>query len=331
MEGGMTRDWIDRDGTEAAAEAYVDPNDPRAIRADIERTRERMSGTVDELGERLNPDRLKGKLKQNIHHATIGKAENMARMAVDRVEGTRHSMMDSIRDNPLPAAMVGIGLGWLFLNSRRDDETTMSRSTAYRDPGYRGATLNPEVHSDPFAADFEAGYSADSRRVEGEPGLRQTTREKGEEIRHRTEELAHNARDRVTEVAHDAGDQARHAVDRAHDVLEASSHRARDKATGIASDTRRRAHRVEDRFEETLRDSPLAIGAAAVAIGMAVGLGAPSTRRESELMGSRRDELMNRTRRSVAEMGDRARDVADRVVDDARSTISEEVDRSGMS
>ncbi len=41
--------------------------------------------------------------------------------AVDRVDDTRHSIMDNIRDNPIPAAMVGLGLGWLFINGRRDD------------------------------------------------------------------------------------------------------------------------------------------------------------------------------------------------------------------
>src|SRR5688572_12085355 len=107
--------------TGSASDRLADMEGPSAIRADIQRTRERMGRTVEELGERLNPDRLKQQVKQNLHDATIGKAENMARNAAYRVDETRHNMMDNIRDNPIPAAMVGIGLGWLLLNNRRND------------------------------------------------------------------------------------------------------------------------------------------------------------------------------------------------------------------
>ena len=39
------------------------PEESRAIREDIERTRERMGHTVEALGERLNPARIKQQVK----------------------------------------------------------------------------------------------------------------------------------------------------------------------------------------------------------------------------------------------------------------------------
>lgn len=298
----------------------ADPGDPAAIRADIERTRERMSRTVEDLGERLNPDRLKGQLKQNIHDATIGKAETMARNAVDRVDDTRHSIMDSIRDNPIPAAMVGLGLGWLFINGRRDDHDSRRsiRNDRFSTPdlGYSGTTLHA------------TGMDMNSRNRDG--GLRETAREMGTAIRDRAEDLSHRAKDRVTDLASSGRDQARNLMDRAQDTMDDGASRARSMATGMKDTTRRDAHMVEERFEETLRETPLAIGAAAVALGMAVGLTAPPTRREAELMGGRRDELFDRARETAGDMAHRVRDAAERAVHEAKSTVQEAISDGGM-
>ena len=62
----------------------------QAIRDDIERTRARMGDTVESLGERLNISRIKQELKSNVRDATIGRVENMASNAKNRVmEGGR--------------------------------------------------------------------------------------------------------------------------------------------------------------------------------------------------------------------------------------------------
>src|SRR3712207_7251796 len=92
--------------------------DPAVIRAEIHETRERLGETIEEIGERLNPNRLKEQVKENIRDATIGRVETMASQAVERVSETRRTFVNTIRENPIPAAMVGVGLGWLFWNQR---------------------------------------------------------------------------------------------------------------------------------------------------------------------------------------------------------------------
>src|SRR5688572_17165256 len=111
------------------------------LRADIRETRERMSETLDELSERLHPTRLKNQVKENIREATVGRVENMARNARDRVNETGHGIVDKIRENPIPAAMVGIGLGWLLFGGRRRDErTTWERSYVNANGEWDGRT-----------------------------------------------------------------------------------------------------------------------------------------------------------------------------------------------
>ena len=97
-----------------------------------------------------------------------------------------------------------------------------------------------------------------------------------------------------------------------------TSARVRDVQTRAV----RRAERAVDGFERLLRRNPLMVGAAAMAVGAAVGLALPETERENEWMGEAREELFERAQdmaRSTASQvrqaaGDIAGQVANEVV-----------------
>src|SRR5689334_13273089 len=90
-----------------------------AIRADIESTRARMGETLEALGTRLNPDRLKQQAKDTVREATIGRVETMARNTVDRATSAGRSAATVVRENPIPVAMIVAGIGWLAMRGRR--------------------------------------------------------------------------------------------------------------------------------------------------------------------------------------------------------------------
>lgn len=264
------------------------------LRSEIIRSRERISHTVDEIADRLDPERLKSRLKNDIHDATVGKAEHMARVAVNRVDDTRHDLMDSIRENPIPAAMVGIGLGWLFLNSRRDHETSARRWQ--REPDWR--SMYPQ-------AGWQDELPRGARPHEESIGERVS--DFGASAKDRASEVIDRAQDRVSEIAYDARDTIRGMTDRAQErvgSMHAGEHEHRHGGMGSRS-RRQQLHRMEDRFEDVLHDAPLAMGAAAVALGLAIGLSAPATERESEWMGGVRDDLMERAREKADDLTDR--------------------------
>ena len=284
-------------------------SDVAHLRADIQETRERMSHTVEDIGERLNPDRLKSEFKHNLRDATIGKAEHMARAAADRVDDTRHSIMDTIRDNPIPAAMVGIGLGWLFVNGRRE-ESDYTLGNRWRDD-YRGSRTYRSLEGGyEWGADGSTSFRGDLERG--------SERDMGEGKLHR-------AKDRVAEIAHEARDTMGDVADRAQDALADTRERARERAHELRHEARRGSHRLEDRVEHAMRDSPLAVGAAAAALGLAVGLTAPTTRRESEMMGPVRDRMIDRAKHATQEASEKVRDVAQHVKHGAEETAKEEL------
>jgi hypothetical protein len=77
-------------------------------RVEIERTRADMGETVDAIQQRLSPESLKEQAKDRVKEATVGKAQ-----------GAGSAIVESVRANPVPAALTGIGLGWLLMSARR--------------------------------------------------------------------------------------------------------------------------------------------------------------------------------------------------------------------
>lgn len=300
-------------GTDGASAA-----DTAAIRADIRETRQRMGHTLEELSERLNPDHLREQVKHNIREATIGRAEHMARHAVGRVDETRHSIMDTIRDNPLPAAMVGVGLGWLFWNGRKDD--------GYDTADYR---YRPVGRVDNRYAGGMYEEPAYGRGRYDEPGVVERTRgrvsEIGETARDRTENIAGRAQETVSDFADRTRETASDLTERTHEAVDNMADRARSAADSLARGTRSRAHRVEDRFQGALHENPLAVGAAAMAVGLVAGLSAPTTRAEIDFMGETRDHLVDRAREFAGETSDKVQQVAQRVASETQSTAKEVV------
>jgi Protein of unknown function (DUF3618) len=92
-----------------AGEASQDEAEVAEIRADIEETRVEMGGTLRELGDRLEPGHLMNEAKENVREATIGRVEETA-------EGITTMVTETIRKNPIPAAMAAAGIALLWMN-----------------------------------------------------------------------------------------------------------------------------------------------------------------------------------------------------------------------
>ena len=257
-----------------------------ALRAEIRDTRDRVGETLEQIGERLNPQHIKEQVTEHVRDATIGKVGNMARSAADRVEETvgetRSTIVETIRQNPIPAAMVGLGLGWLFMNRRQGPTTG-----PYRDPRYEYA--RPVYRSDSYD-EFAA------RNAEGGGAV--------DRARERASELGRD-------VKETAGDLA---------------HRAQEAASTVADRTRYQARRVEDRFYE----SPLGVGAATLALGLAAGLALPAPDAEVVLVGDARDRVVDRARDLATQTKDKVQHVAERVIDESKGTAAEAARAEGL-
>jgi ElaB/YqjD/DUF883 family membrane-anchored ribosome-binding protein len=154
----------DNDGNIAAGTDTSDsddatiPEDPEAIKAGIEQTRAEMSDTINAIQEKLNPqmlmDQAKDTLqdaasnilstaKDTVREATVGRVEQMVSDVTDTAKDTGGNFVQMVKDNPIPAALVGLGLGWLFTrNSGSSGKSQGGRYYPdypdYGDRDYRG-------------------------------------------------------------------------------------------------------------------------------------------------------------------------------------------------
>jgi len=119
----------------------------RQIRHDIARTREDLSETVDAIQEKLSP----GNIVANAKSATTEKVKDMAANAADSARDMAataadtagewwetsggNTVVDRLRNNPIPALMTGVGVAWLLMSNgerNRPYRATESRTTGWR-------------------------------------------------------------------------------------------------------------------------------------------------------------------------------------------------------
>jgi ElaB/YqjD/DUF883 family membrane-anchored ribosome-binding protein len=175
---------------------------PEEIQRDIERTRERMSSNIDELGDRLSPDNLKHQAKE----AISDKAQDMVSSVGDQARQTGSRVVDFITQNPLPVAAVGLGAIWLF--------TLRNRSEVSGDRMARFAYTGPE-----------------RREPNGRPSLGRRLTDRAEHMKDRMGEKASGAgerageiKDRMQERASELGSEARQKAREAKGGLERMMH-----------------------------------------------------------------------------------------------------------
>lgn len=99
-------------------------DDPEArvdqLTNEIDETREDLSETIEAIGDKLDPGNIAREASQTVRSATVGKVEQMTYGAQetwrDVRTGDTGSIVDTITSNPIPAGMVALGLGMLFMN-----------------------------------------------------------------------------------------------------------------------------------------------------------------------------------------------------------------------
>jgi ElaB/YqjD/DUF883 family membrane-anchored ribosome-binding protein len=107
---------------------YPTNNDPDAIRADIERTRENLSRDVNALGESVSPGQVAHRQAEKVKGSAAALRERVmgtATDAGDRTSGLAHGVGEAASDagstvqrkargNPLAAGVIALGAGWLL-------------------------------------------------------------------------------------------------------------------------------------------------------------------------------------------------------------------------
>ena len=181
---------------------------PEEIESDIERTRERMTEDIDAIGEKFSPEHLKQRAREAVtdaKEAVVEKVQEATGEVGRKAKEMGSGLVDLIRENPLPAAVAGVSLYWLF--SRRN--STRFSSSQGRTRGSIGR------------------YSYRTRGIGGGRGgaSEWSSDEEGEGLSGKMESAKEKMQEWTSEAGekvHELGQQARRATNRLEDFFEDS-------------------------------------------------------------------------------------------------------------
>ena len=285
---------------EASQLAQGGRNETAEIKSEIERTRIEMSETLGEIQERLRPDHLIQQAKETmtdaVTEAATGKVRNImqsagetATMVADQTKYAGRSVADYVRMHPAQMALAAGCVTWWLLRGRdRSDD-------------WEGAS---EGWQDTAGTSYDEGQSLRGRVG----GMASTARETVGEYAASAKGYAASAKETVSEAAEAAACRAREASERARLAARSASVRAQQTWRSASTSV-----------DDWVHEYPLAAGAVAVAVGVAIGLSVPSTQVEDRTLGEQRDLALEKARLAANQIKEnvtqKVQDVAESVLD----------------
>ncbi|MCB2054791.1 MAG: DUF3618 domain-containing protein [Geminicoccaceae bacterium] len=323
----------------------TDQRTPEEIERDLASTRARMDRTLTDLEQKLSPGQLVDQTMAYLREGGYG----------ENVKAFGTNLSRQMRDNPLPVALVGIGLTWLAMGQRQ------SRNGAYGPdydrPDYDRLGVARSAYS-PGVYDPDTGTYGAS---DGAPvNLQVRARSAADDVKRRTDETLEafehrrqQAMARILDVREQAGETASAFKARVDEAMEnagrtfrewqADMQRRGHEASAYARDrwdrssayareswehSSRRARELSETAADLFQQQPLLGAAAGITIGALLGSLLPPTEREDELMGRYRDDALERGRREAERAAQEAADVASRAGEKAYEAARDEAERS---
>lgn len=311
----------EREARDEVSPADADNASTDDIREGIEQTRANMSGTINAIQDRLSPQRLTQQAKDAVYDATVGKVGQTMNDVTESAREGGSTLLDTIRQNPVPAALAGIGVGWLIMKVRENAQMRSSRS------GGRGRYGAPYGQYGQYGQ--YGGYPPYQGRGMYSGG--QMSQQGG------GQSLTDKAQDTMSQVANKAQDTMSQAAGKAQDTMSQVTDKAQDmgsqlqdQAQQMANQAQYQAYRAKGWFERTMDDNPLAIGLVAAAAGALAGMAVPETDQEREWMGPARDQLVDKAQDVAQDTATKAQRVAKRATDAAKDAAKDEAQKQNL-
>jgi ElaB/YqjD/DUF883 family membrane-anchored ribosome-binding protein len=234
------------------------------LEREVEDARGRIDRTVEALKDKMQPRELFDEATR-IMGGTSNKVLTTA--------------VEQLRENPIPIALIGLGVAWLAISQTRRI----------------GAT----------AGGYAEGYYPTYEGYDEDEGLRAKVRARAEAAKAKLADTAEKAKAKLSQAQTQAGD----GVAQARGKVSEYTHLAQEKAGEYGRVARAR-------FDETLDHEPLVIGAIGLAVGAAIGAALPSTPVERRYIGPARSKAADAAKASLDEVKDVAQRAYGQVKDE---------------
>jgi ElaB/YqjD/DUF883 family membrane-anchored ribosome-binding protein len=271
---------------------------------DVERTRARMTGTLDELRARMSPGQI---IDEIFHVARDSGGGEMVR-----------NLGRAVRDNPAPLLLMGAGVIWMMAGS---GTSRRERPAAAGTPAHR----NLDMAERSFGPASSGGAEVSSDYDETAPG--NTAPSLAEEAASASSQAAGMAERAVAGVREGASSVS-DVVSDASASLKEKMGAATEGATRAMHDTRdvvnRSARHVTSAFTNLLHEQPLMLGVLGLTLGATLGALIPETDTENRLMGKTRDALKDQVGNIASEQYEKVKAVAEKTLETVKESAAEQ-------
>jgi phage-related protein len=308
---------IKQDLEKISSDASVDETaEPEQLKEQIEQTRSQMSETISAIEEKLSFANISEQVSEQItsavetakgavYSAALEKAENIMKTVSKGLNEVSENMGEageyvirSAKRNPLPLALIGLGVGMLVVQGTRSSRSKHSGNGKHK--RHNGGRHEESTYSQVTGAGSKALSSA-QKTVTGAAGT---------------------AYEGVTNAANSAYEGVSSVAGLAYEGVSSAASSAYQGVTQFASSTGEQvqqvARKAKTQYETTLEENPLAIGAIALALGAVVGLAIPATEYENEWMGEYKENLVQTVEDSARDALGKVQDVAGELTKNVR-------------
>ncbi|GAM97842.1 hypothetical protein U91I_01471 [alpha proteobacterium U9-1i] len=256
------------------------------IERDLDQSRHRLNDTLEQLGRKISPGQM------------VDEALGLAQGQLGQFAG---KLGTQVKDNPLPAALIAIGVAWLMASQNqqhRPRSVAMNADDWHSERRYRSIEearwATPRNTSESDDAYNERVHAAYAKALDLKQQAGEAIHDFKQRVAHAVEgveKAAAKTRDRIGQAFSNAGESAQHAVANA-------KHFVQDQGVKLGERASHARHQAEDFYEH----NPLAVGAALFALGAALGGATPLSNAERENLGGVADEAARRAA-DLAERG----------------------------
>lgn len=315
------------------------------LEQDIERTREDMDRTIDQLADKLNPRRVVSRVVESVlgvGDGGRGRDTQSSRGPTDVASMAGQMLLDRAGRHPLPAALLSAGAVLLVLEQMRgrietqpdeyEEEPIRRRRPLLRrrlrsrfisrwrqeerEPGFEGPGLLQMISrwwqgsakpqvSEVSEQAMQSGSGFLSRLRDALTGARERARHRAEQWSDWASRGAGQSRQQAEQVERKVADWGRSTSQ----AIASSGRAIGQQAASLGQGVRQSYRMGSDAVQRTVEEYPLALAAAGVALGVAAGLLLRRSSREQEMFGRVSDEAMRKAGHAGAQVLQRGREV----------------------
>lgn len=288
--------------------------DSAQLEREVEDQRQKIESRIGEIKDRLSP----GQIVDELLSYTKNGGQNFAA-----------NLGQTVSNNPLPAALLGISLVWLMSGQGAKLSAPHTEPARPRGAEYPYATVSGGMRRVSHAADPAGKWYS-----EWEDGGGKRYKAESNELGHRVSEFiddtgrkfggfiddaGHRVRDFQDEAGNRFDDAAGWASHAFHDVQQGIDHavdRVSHQAQKLGNTAQHQVDRTSRMAADLFQNQPLVAGALAFAAGAAIGAALPHTDQEDHAIGKVADKVKQQ-----------AADAASDVYEDSKAKAAELYDK----